>query len=124
MNEEEKEAIENIKALKFLFEIDDNKDFEATPLVQREIALDLEIILNLIKKLKENCKKCIIKDELDEYVNNSISVQEVKDMIEELDKKVKDYQCVENRINLYQRKILQELLEKSQNYLDYQGSEE
>ena len=36
--------------------------------------------------------------------------KEIKDKIEELDKKVKDYQCVENRINLYQRKVLQELL--------------
>lgn len=98
MNEEEKEAVENIKALKFLFEIDDNKDFEATPLVQREIALDLKIILNQIesykkenKELKENCKKCIIRDELDEYVNNSISVQEVKDKIETLEKIQKEF---------------------------------
>lgn len=55
MSEEEKEAIENIKALKILFEIDDKKDFEATPLVQKEMAKDLRTLLNLIEKLlKEN----------------------------------------------------------------------
>lgn len=55
----------------------------------------------------ENIKK------IQEYINkNFIPVQKVKDKIEELDKKVKDYQCVENRINLYQRKVLQELLEE------------
>lgn len=48
------------------------------------------------------------------YIENSIPIQKVKDKIEELDKKVKDYQCVENRINLYQRKVLQELLEESE----------
>lgn len=55
MNEEEKKAVENIKELKTLFEIDDKKDFEATPLVQKEIAKDLKTLLNLIEKLqKEN----------------------------------------------------------------------
>lgn len=55
MTEEEKEAIENIKALKILFEIDDKKDFEATPSVQKEMAKDLRTLLNLIEKLqKEN----------------------------------------------------------------------
>lgn len=43
-----------------------------------------------------------------------IPIQKIKAKIEELDKKVKDYQCVENRINLYQRKVLQELLEESE----------
>ncbi len=41
-------------------------------------------------------------------------IQKVKEKIEELDKKVKDYQCVESRINLYQREVLQELLEESE----------
>lgn len=43
-----------------------------------------------------------------------ILIQKIKAKIEELNKKVKDYQCVENRINLYQRKVLQELLEESE----------
>jgi len=51
---------------------------------------------------------------LNEYKENYIPIQKIKDKIEELDKKVKDYQCVENRINLYQRKVLQELLEESE----------
>jgi chromosome segregation ATPase len=53
-------------------------------------------------------------EKLNEYERNTIPIQKVKDKIEELDKKVKDYQCVENRINLYQRKVLQELLKESE----------
>lgn len=45
-------------------------------------------------------------------LSKNIPVQKIKDKIEELDKKVKDYQCIENRINFYQRKVLQELLEE------------
>lgn len=52
-----------------------------------------------------------------EKIRESIPVQKVKEKIEELDKKVKDYQCVENRINLYQRKVLQELLEENENHI-------
>lgn len=54
------------------------------------------------------------KELADTYQGNCIPVQKVKDKIEELDKKVKNYQCVENRINLYQRKVLQELLEEGE----------
>ena len=53
-------------------------------------------------------------EKLNEYKENSIPKQKVKEKIEELDKKVKDYQCIENRINLYQRKVLQELLKESE----------
>lgn len=45
---------------------------------------------------------------------NFISKSKIKDKIEEIDKKVEDYQCVESRINLYQREVLQELLEESE----------
>lgn len=57
MSEEEKEAIENIKGLKILFEIDDKKDFEATPSVQKEMAKDLRTLLNLIEKLQKENEK-------------------------------------------------------------------
>lgn len=61
MNEEEEQAVENIKTLEILFEIDNKKDFEATPSVQKEIAKDFNTLLNLIEKLqKEN-------EELKEY---------------------------------------------------------
>lgn len=85
MSEEEKEAIENIKALKILFEIDDKKDFEATPLVQKEMAKDLRTLLNLIEKLlKENEQ---LKKQVQRQINkwnkdiksNYISKHEVKD---------------------------------------------
>ena len=74
MNEEEKEAIENIKALKILFEIDDKKDFEATPSVQKEIAKDLRTLLNLIDKMK-NCIN-ILDEELKER-NKTINEKEI-----------------------------------------------
>lgn len=53
-------------------------------------------------------------ESLTKEFSNVIPVQKVKEKIEELDKKVKDYQCIENRINLYQRKVLQELLKESE----------
>lgn len=37
-----------------------------------------------IKELEESCKDCIIREELDDYVSNSIPVQKVKDKIEKL----------------------------------------
>lgn len=81
MNEEEKKAVENIKELKTLFEIDDKKDFEATPLVQKEIAKDLKTLLNLIDKMK-NCIN-ILDDELKER-NKTINEKEI--IIEKLQK--------------------------------------
>ena len=74
MNEEEKEAIENIKALKILFEIDDKKDFEATPSVQKEMAKDMRTLLNLIDKMK-NCIN-ILDEELKER-NKTINEKEI-----------------------------------------------
>lgn len=100
MNEEEKKAIEYLNNYKY-----DN-----------EVRKAIDIILNLVKKLKENCKKCIIRDELDEYVNNSISIQKVKDKIEELKKKVEELTDEKGYWGgsdlLEQIKVLQVLLEK------------
>lgn len=106
MSEEEKEAIENIKALKILFEIDDKKDFEATPLVQKEMAKDLRTLLNLIEKLlKENEKYrnsdyetiCLENNELREITDRIQS--EYNDLLKnnfklkyELETKRKEYQ--------------------------------
>lgn len=102
MNEEEKKAIEYLNNYKY-----DN-----------EVRKAIDIILNLVKKLKENCKKCIIRDELDEYVNNSIPIKKVKDKIEELKKKVGELTDDKGYWGgsdlLEQIKVLQELLEKEQ----------
>ena len=81
MNEEEKKAVENIKGLKTLFEIDDRKDFEATSLAQKEMAKDLKTLLNLIDKMK-NCIN-ILDDELKER-NKTINEKEI--IIEKLQK--------------------------------------
>ena len=72
MNKEEKKAIENIKALKILFEIDDKKDFEATPSVQKDMAKDLTTLLNLIDKMKICID--ILDDELKERNKTIISI--------------------------------------------------
>lgn len=74
MTEEEKNAIENVTALKILFEIDDKKDFEATPSVQKEMAKDLRTLLNLIDKMK-NCIN-ILDEELKER-NKTINEKEI-----------------------------------------------
>ena len=81
MNEEEKKAVEDIKELKTLFEIDDKKDFEATPFVQKEIAKDLKVLLNIIDKMK-NCIN-ILDDELKER-NKTINKKGI--IIEKLQK--------------------------------------
>ena len=90
MNEEEKKTIEDINGLITIFETDNGKDFEATCLAQKEIALNLKTILNLIEKLqKENelAKKQVEYDKTHIFTPqtiklNYIPVQIVKDNIE------------------------------------------
>lgn len=98
MNEEEKKTIEDINGLITIFETDNGKDFEATCLAQKEIALNLKTILNLIEKLqKENeyYKECleVVSKHLDNIDYDQIlfaiyeyyiSKQKVKDKIEEI----------------------------------------
>ena len=79
------------------------------------------------EKLEENCKKCIIRDELDEYVNNSISVQTIKAKIEELDIEISTCEYADDDSEEYKqeveknkaellmsKKVLQQLLEESE----------
>lgn len=122
MKEEEKQAVENIKTLEILFEIDNKKDFEATPLVQKEIAKDLNALLNLIEKLqKENEElkrlmahkngytKLLEEDLFENCSNYVIPIQKVKDKISErqfeLQQEYKDFE--DDSILI----VLQELLE-------------
>lgn len=73
------------------------------------------------EEVKENCKKCIIRDELDEYVNNSIPIKKVKDKIEELKKKVEELTDDKGYWGgsdlLEQIKVLQKLLEENENHI-------
>ena len=108
MSEEEKEAIENIKGLETLFEIDDNKDFETTPLVQKEMAKNLKILLNLIENYKKENEELKLKErsrvigkigdvEIHDLINRVLSndyipVQKIKDKIEELKSKADYYE--------------------------------
>ena len=79
------------------------------------------------KTLEENCKKCIIRDELDEYVNNSISVQTIKAKIEELDIEISTCEYADDDSEEYKqevekdkaellraKKVLQQLLESEE----------
>ena len=118
MNEEEREIVKKFERL-YLKDFNNEKITNEDRLSYIECAL----ITNLIEKLqKENEELEEINNELEAEKNEAIRrynfetipKQKVKDKIEELDKKVKNYQCVENRINLYQRKVLQELLEEGE----------
>lgn len=121
ITKEQKEAIEFIKDL---IAWDVRQDL----CPNKEECENLEILLNLIEKLQKENEELKEENEYNKlllelnnnftidkktgnYKWNVIEIQKIKDKIEELDKKVKNYQCVENRINLYQRKVLQELLE-------------
>lgn len=110
MNEEEKKAVENIKGLKTLFEIDDRKDFEATPLAQKEMAKDLKTLLNLIDKMK-NCIN-ILDNELKER-NKTINEKEI--IIEKLQKEneeLKETYKSEKKMKNEYVKLYQDLLLK------------
>lgn len=66
--------------------------------------------INYLIELYENKNKDYMKLQAF-YSNNYVRKSIIENKIEELHKKVKGYQCVKNIINLYQRKVLQELLE-------------
>lgn len=89
------------------------KEYQET---YKDVREELKELRKENKEVKENCKKCIIRDELDEYVNNSISIKKVKDKIEELKKKVEELTDDKGYWGgsdlLEQIKVLQELLEK------------
>nr|DAT86533.1 MAG TPA: hypothetical protein [Caudoviricetes sp.] len=124
MNEEEKKAIENIKELKTLFEIDDKKNFEATPLAQKEMAKNLKTLLNLIDKMK-NCIN-ILDDELkerDKTINEKeIIIEKLQKENEELKNNIrKNENELEFDVNcdwIALQKILDES-EKSNEYISY-----
>lgn len=121
MNEKEKNAIEEFrKQLRLAINIDD-----VTTAIRNDNA---KTILNLIEKLQkenEELKRLHIQDNkhLDFIMEHSISVQKVKDKIEELNRKInnggKTYEryggCVINSENIMklqnQIEALQELLE-------------
>lgn len=110
-----KERLIEINTNKYIVEIENGKFVDLKEVYQENEELKrknktLEELLqgNLYELYK------YYKELADTYQRNCIPVQKVKDKIEELDKKVKNYQCVENRINLYQRKVLQELLEEGE----------
>lgn len=54
--------------------------------------------------------KLKVKQMVEYRDKNYISKSVIRDKIEELEEEIKDYQCEKNKINLYQRKILKEIL--------------
>ena len=127
---EENSAEEAVKTMEHWIEYEkNNKDKinKADELIniQETILSDHKRVLKENKDLKENCKKCIIRDELDEYVNNSIPVQKIKDKVEELYKEDRElteelekpdsnFKNIDRNLKRIKNKIdvLQELLEK------------
>lgn len=97
--------------------INEIKDFELNKDTV-EIVNALEYVLEereadkkRIKELEESCKDCIIREELDDYVSNSITVQKVIDKMEKLNKEIKNDDEVEAIFKIKQQQILQEILE-------------
>lgn len=67
------EAIESLKKLKILFEIEDERDFEATPKQQRIIAQQIEVVLNHLAKQEEKNKELEAK-----RIWNKVRIEELK----------------------------------------------
>ena len=73
-------------------------------------------VCNKNKELEKNCKKCVVRDRLNEYVENTIPKSLIKEKIEEIKEKDKKYKTYtkdgrENFITEYLAiPILQELL--------------
>ena len=120
MNEEEKNAVEFVKKR--------TKELKKYAKRENELVYD-DIILNLINKLqKENeelknqeATQRKINELLVQRYSNSISVQKVKDKIEELKKKVEELTDDKGYWGgsdlLEQIKVLQELLEENENHI-------
>lgn len=114
MNEEEKESIEEFrKQLRLAINIDD-----VTTTIRNDNA---QTILNLIEKLQKENKelnKLHIQDNkhLDFIMEHSISIQKIKDKIEEIKQEKKKYgncliEMYEDELVNRDIKILQELIE-------------
>lgn len=78
------EDIYNVKELlqgsKLYGQYDGNKYFKSIENILSEREQDKK----RIKELEEDCKNCIIREELDDYVSYSIPIQKVKDKMEKL----------------------------------------
>ncbi len=133
MNEEEKKAVKffyNLRAT-----IDESNmlfDEEINVKHGKETIKQITIILNLIEKLqKENEElknKLSLKqfdinvvyndylEKLNEYKENSIPIQKVKEKIGEINKKILNALKYDEKISVYryQKQILQELLKESE----------
>ena len=95
----------------------------STLITNGELAQAIENILNRLEQLekeKAELERMLrhrikysqeLEEDLVENCSNYVVPKSViREKIEELEKEIKDYQCEENKINLYQRKVLKELL--------------
>ena len=88
------------------------KEYQET---YKDVREELKELRKENKEVKENCKKCIIRDELDEYVNNSISIQKVKDKIRKNEEIIDISNDGDLIHELYQEnKVYEELLESEE----------
>lgn len=101
MNEEEKKTIEDINGLITIFETDNGKDFEATCLAQKEIALNLKTILNLIEKLQKENEDLKAKLEYKEYgdLDNTEFEKYINEIVETRTKELREQLEEEQELN-------------------------
>ena len=95
---------ENIKILES--HINQLKEFED----EQELVLALENLIKGYRELKEGCKTCVIRDDLHEYVENSIPKSKIKEKIEEIKNKFGSVNGWDSEFN-YAIEVLQELME-------------
>ena len=82
----------------------------------------IENLLKRYKELEEGCKTCVIRNDLNEYVENSIPISVIQNKIDELDEEnhneyLTNYYGAKqpNRMKEleYKKQVLQELLQES-----------
>jgi hypothetical protein len=71
----------------------------------QKIANRLEQLEKENKELKNNCKKCIVRDRLSEYVENSIPKSVIRDKIEKLEKNRESFRSNEKNSKDLNEKI-------------------
>ena len=92
-----------------------------------ELAKAIENLIKAYKELEENCKKCVVRERLNEYVGNSISKDKIREKIKGMQiwidtfkeneetseyKEEKNYWHKNKMEYVHKRNILEELLEE------------
>ena len=98
-NIEDIEYLEDIiKILRDKPKENENAFMELSANSQRELAQAIENLIKAYKELEENCKKCVVRERLNKYVENSISKDKIREYKEILNNKLDKYKItVDNK---------------------------